>query len=141
MSSLVAGEVIQVVRREATRAARGKGDGGLSPQAAMDLADEIVGGFFNELAHLYDAGSVMIRRPPPNARRYTALSLKMLTRHKGRYKPHGKMGLIYRGLGMFDMMHAFTARDYGVENFCTRDRQFGALVGDPEFEAVNFVVF
>ena len=83
----------------------------------------------------------MIRRPPPNARRYAALALKTLIRHKGRAEPHGKMGLIYRGLGMVDMMHALTARGYGAENFCARDKQFDALAGDPEFKAVNFVVF
>ena len=142
MSSLVAGEVVQVVRREAARAAaRGEGGGAPSPRAASASADWIVGGFLGDLAHLYDAGSIAIRRPPPNARRYAALALKTLIRHKGRFEPHGKMGLIYRGLGMVDMMHALTARDYGVENFCTRDRQFVALAGDPEFRSINFVVF
>ncbi len=142
MSSLVAGEVVQVVRREAAKmAVRGRNGDAARVQAAMASADGIVSGFFNEQAHLYDAGRVLIRRPPPNARRYAALALKTLIRHKGRFEPHGKMGLIYRGLGMLDMMHALTARDYGVENFCTRDRQFAALVGDPEFRSVNFVVF
>ncbi len=142
MSSLVAGEVVQVARREAARmAARGKGGGAPSPRAASASADGIAGGFLGDLAHLYYTGSIAIRRPPPNARRYAALALKTLIRHKGRFEPHGKMGLIYRGLGMLDMMHALTARDYGVENFCTRDRQFAALAGDPEFRSVNFVVF
>ena len=90
---------------------------------------------------MYDAGSIAIRRPPPNARRYAALALKMLIRYEGSHEHHGKMGLIYRGLGMVDMMHALTARDIGAENFCTRDRQFAALAGDPEFKAINFVVF
>ena len=142
MSSLVAGEVVQVVRRETARAAaRGKGGGRPSPQAAMASADEIVDGFLSELAHLHDSGRVLIQPPPPNARRYAALALKMLIKYKGRVEPHGKMGLIYRGLSMIDMMHALTARDCGVDNFCTRDRQFAALAGDPRFEAVNFVVF
>ena len=141
MSSLVAGEVVQVARREAARAARGKGGGKPSPQAARAMSNVAVGSFFNELAYLYDTGSIAIRRPPPNARRYAALALKMLIKYEGSYEHHGKMGLIYRGLGMVDMMHALTARDYGVENFCTRDRQFAALAGDPEFKAVNFVVF
>ena len=142
MSSLVAGEVVQVVRRETVRmAARGRNGDAARAQAAMASAGEIVGSFFKELAHLYDAGNVLIQRPPPNARRYAALALKTLIRHKGRAEPHGKMGLIYRGLGMVDMMHALTARGYGAENFCTRDKQFDALAGDPEFKAVNFVVF
>ena len=142
MSSLVAGEVVQVVRREAVRmAARGRNGDAARAQAAQAVADVAVGSFFKELAHLYDAGCVLIRRPPPNARRHAALALKTLIRHKGHVEPHGKMGLIYRGLGMLDMMHALTARGYGAENFCTRDRQFAALAGDPGFKAVNFVVF
>ena len=142
MSSLVAGEVVQVVRREAVRmAARGRNGDAARAQAAMASAGKIVGGFFKELAYLYDAGCVLIRRPPPNARRYAALALKTLIRYRGHVEPHGKMGLIYRGLSMIDMMHALTARDCGVDNFCTRDRQFAALAGDPEFRSVNFVVF
>ena len=130
-----------MVRREAVRmAARGRDADAARAQAAMASAGEIVSGFLGDLAHLYDAGSVLIQRPP-NAGRYTALALKMLIRHEGRCEPHGKMGLIYRGLGMFDMMHALTARGYGVENFCTRDRQFAALAGDPGFASINFVVF
>ena len=142
MSSLVAGEVVQVVRRETARAAaRGKGGSRPSPQAAMASADEIVDGFLGDLAHLHNSGRVLIQPPPPNAKRYAALALKTLIRHKGHVEPHGKMGLIYRGLGMLDMMHALTARGYGADNFCTRDRQFAALAGDPEFRAIDFVVF
>ena len=142
MSSLVAGEVVQVARREAVRmAARGRSDDAARAQTAQAVADVAVGTFFKELAYLYDAGCIAIRRPPPIARRYAALALKTLIRYKGHVEPHGKMGLIYRGLGMLDMMHALTARDYGVDNFCTRDRQFAALAGDPEFRSINFVVF
>ena len=97
--------------------------------------------FSKNWRYLYDAGCVLIRRPPPNARRYAALALKTLIRYRGHVEPHGKMGLIYRSLSMIDMMHALTARGYGADNFCTRDRQFAALAGDPEFRAIDFVVF
>ena len=51
MSSLVAGEVVQVARREGVRmAARGQNGDAARAQAAMASAGEIVGGFFKELA-------------------------------------------------------------------------------------------
>ena len=143
VSGLVIGEVIQVIRRETARiVVRGRGSGGApSPQAAQSAADKAVRVFFQRLGRLSDTGRVVIRRPPRNARRYTALSLKLLIRHGGRFEPHGKVGLIYRGLGILDIMHALTARDYGAGSFCTRDRQFSALAGDPAFDAIRFVVF
>ena len=66
--------------------------------------------------------------------------MRTAIRHEGRFGPHGRTGLIYKALGMLDMMHAFVARDYGVKNFCARDRQFSSLAGDPEFDAINFVI-
>ena len=140
--ALVVGEVIQVIRREAVRDVVTVCDGGVpSPQAAQDLADEAVRGFFHNLAGLASTGRVIIGRPSQYAGQYAGMSLRMMIRHMGSFEPHGKMGLIHRGLGMFDMMHALAARDYGVQNFCTRDRQFRSLAGDPEFAAINFVVF
>ena len=136
--ALVAGEVVQVLRREAARV----GDGEVpSPQAAYGSAGEAVRGFFHNLAGLAGTGRVIIGRPSQYAGQYAGQSLRMMIRHMGTFEPHGKMGLIYRGLGMFDMMHALAARDYRVQNFCTRDRQFRSLAGDPEFAAVNFFVF
>ena len=64
----------------------------------------------------------------------------MLIRHKGRFERHCKRGIIYRNLGMFDMMHALTALDHGAKDFCTRDRQFRTLAGDPMFDPINFVI-
>ena len=140
--ALVAGEVVQVLRREAAREeAKACGGDGPSPQAARDSANDAERGFFRILAGLAGTGSVIIGRPSQYAGQYAGRSLRMMIRHMGTFEPHGKMGLIYRGLGMFDMMHALAARDYGVQNFCTRDRQFRSLAGDPEFGAVNFVVF
>lgn len=142
VSSLVAGEVVQAVRREAARiVARGRGVDAPCPRTVLSMANEIIGGFFSELASLSGTGSVVIRRTPKSAGRYAGVSLRAMIRHGGNFEPHGKMGLIYRGLGMLDMMHALTARDYGVEKFCTRDRQFAALADDPEFDAINFVIF
>ena len=112
-----------------------------SPQAALDSANEAVRGFFHNLAGLASTGSVKIGRPSQYAGQYAGRSLHMMIRHMGTFEPHGKMGLIYKGLGMFDMMHALAARDHRVENFCTRDRQFRSLADDPEFAAINFVVF
>lgn len=132
-----------MIRRETARiAVRGRGGGGApSPQAAQSAADKAVRVFFQRLGRLSDTVRVSIRRPPRNARRYTALSLKLPISHGGRFEPHGKIGLIYRGLGILDIMHALTARDYGAGSFCTRDRQFGARAGDPGFDAIRFVVF
>ena len=139
--ALVVGEVIRVTSREAARAA-GKEHGGSAPnlQAARDMADEAVDTFFQRLGNLSDAGRIVIRRPSKNAGRYASLALRMLIRHRGSFEQHGKMGIIYRHLGMLDMMHALAARDYNVRDFCTRDRQFDALAGDPRFNAINFVI-
>ena len=142
MPALVAGEVVQVIRREAAREeAKACGGEVPSPQAALDSAGEAVRGFSSILAGLAGTGSVIIGRPSQYAGQYAGQSLHMMIRHVGTFEPHGRMGLIYRGLGMFDMMHALAARDYGVKNFCTRDRLFRSLAGDPEFAAINFVVF
>ena len=142
MSALVAGEVIQVIRREAARDVAKAHDGDVPiQQAALDSANEAVSGFFHSLAGLSSTGSVIIGRPSQYAGQYAGLSLRMMARHAGRFEPHGKMGIIYRGLGILDIMHAFAARDYGVQNFCTRDRQFRSLSDDPEFDTINFVVF
>ena len=104
------------------------------------MADNAVGVFLRRLGILNAAGRVSVLHPSHNARRYPGLALRMLIRHRGRFEQHGKMGIIHRGLGMFDMMHALTARDHGANDFCTRDRQFGALAGDPMFNPLNFVI-
>ena len=104
------------------------------------MADNAVGVFLHRLGILNAAGRVSVLRPSHNARRYPGLALRMLIRHRGRFERHGKMGIIHRGLGMFDMLHALTALDHGAKDFCTRDRQFGALAGDPTFNALNFVI-
>ena len=141
VSALVVGEVIQVTRREAARDVAGK-RGGNAPdlQTAREMADEATGVFLHRLGILSGEGRVSILHPSDNAGYYPDLALRMLIRHRGRFEPHGKMGIIYRNLGMFDMMHALAARDYGVRDFCTRDRQFSALAGDPRFNALNFVI-
>ena len=104
------------------------------------MADKAVADFLHQLGALSDAGHVTILRPSNNARRYPGLALRMLIRHRGRFERHGKRGIIYRNLGMFDMMHALTARDHGAKDFCTRDRQFGSLTDDPTFDPLNFVI-
>ena len=141
VSALVVGEVLQVSRREAARSAA-KEYGGDTPnlQVARDMADEAADTLFQQLGRLSDTGRIVVRRPSKNAGRYASLALRMLIRHKGRFDQHGKMGIIYRNLGMLDMMHALAARDYRVKNFCTRDRQFGALASDPRFDGINFVI-
>lgn len=141
VSALVVGEVLQVSRREAARSAA-KECGGNAPnlQAARDKADEATDTLFQQLGRLSDTGRIIVRRPSKNAGRYASLALRMLIRHKGSFERHGKMGIIYRNLGILDMMHALAARDYRVRNFCTRDRQFGALAGDPRFDGINFVI-
>ena len=141
MSALVVGEVIQVTRREAARDVAGE-RGGSAPdlQAAREMADNAAAYFLYRLSALSDAGRVSVLRPSHNARRYPGLALRMLIRHKGRFERHGKRGIIYRNLGMFDMMHALTARDHGAKDFCTRDRQFGSLTDDPTFDPLNFVI-
>ena len=141
VSALVVGEVVQVTRREAARGVAGK-RGGSAPdlQAAREMADKAVADFLYRLSTLNGAGHVTILRPSNNARRYPGLALRMLIRHRGRFERHGKRGIIYRNLGMFDMMHALTARDHGANDFCTRDRQFGALTNDPTFDLLNFVI-
>ena len=68
------------------------------------------------------------------------MAVRMMIRHGGSVELHGKMGLLYKGRGIVDMMHALAALDYRVENFCTRDRQFAALADDREFAAINFVI-
>ena len=141
VSALVVGEVIQVTRREAVRGvARERGGSAPDLQAAREMADKAVSVFLDRLSVLNDAGRVSVLRPSHNARRYPGLALRMLIRHKGRFERYGKMGIIHRSLGMFDMMHALAARDYGVGDFCTRDRQFRTLAGDPMFDPINFVI-
>ena len=104
------------------------------------MADAAVDTFFQQLGRMSDTGRIAIRRPSKKAGRYASLALRMLIRHRGSFERHGKMGVIYRNLGMFDMMHALAARDYRVRDFCTRDRQFGALAGDPRFDGIDFVI-
>ena len=142
VSDLVIGEVVHVIRREAARTAVQECGGGVPrPRAAQDIGDEGVAVFFHKLGGLFDRGRVTIRPPSDNARWYASMSMRMVIKHKGHFEPHGKMGLIYKALGMVDIMHALAARDYNVKNFCTRDRQFGALAGDPAFTTLNFDIF
>ena len=141
VSPLVIGEVVQVIRREAARDVAKEFRGHApSPEAARYSAGNAVGDFFHQMAGLSDAGRIVTRHPSDNAGHQPVLSMRMVIRHEGNFEPHGKMGLIYRALGILDMMHALVARDYGVQNFCTRDRQFSSLAGDPEFDAINFVI-
>ena len=142
VSYIVIGEVIQVVRREATREVAGVHDDNVpSPLNARDSADEAVGVFFSELGNLSGTRRVIVLPPSENTGQHASLSVRTMIRHGGRFEPHGRMGLIYRGLGIIDIMHALAALDCGAQNFCTRDRQFSSLAGDPEFDAINFVVF
>ena len=141
VSDFVIGEVIQVTRRETARdVARVRGGNAPDLQAAWGVAEDAVAAFLRRLGLLSGMGKVRIRNPSNNAGRYASLAVRMLIRHGGRFEPHGKMGIIYKNLGMFDMMHALAARDYRVKNFCTRDRQFRALAGDPDFASLNFVI-
>ena len=141
VSALVVGEVIQVTRREAARAAGKEYSSNVARlRAAQDMANEAVGTIFQQMGRLYDTGRIVIGRPSKYAGQHPGIALNMLIRYRGHFDPHGKMGTIYRGLGMFDMMHALTAHDYGVRDFCTTDRQFSALAGDPRFATMNFVI-
>ena len=137
----MAGEVVQVTRREVAREVV-KEYGGNVPnlQLVQNAADESVARLFQQLGRLSDTGRIVISRLSKNAGRYASVALRMLIRHKGRFELHGKMGIIYKNLGMFGIMHALAARDYGVRDFCTRDRQFRALAGDPDFASLNFVI-
>ena len=139
--ALVVGEVIQVIRRETARDVAGeRGTHAPDLQMAQEMADEAVAVFLRRLGILSDAGSISLLRPSNIAGQYPTLALRMLIRHKGSFGRHGKMGIIYRNLGILDMMHALAARDYGVGDFCTCDRQFRSLAGDPGFNAINFVI-
>ncbi len=141
VSDFVISEVIQVTRRETARdLARVCGSNAPDLQAAWAVAEKAVALFLRRLSLLSDMGKVRIRNPSNNAGQYATLALRMLIRHGGRFEPHGKMGIIYRSLGILDMMHALAARDYRVKNFCTRDRQFSALASDPDFASLNFVI-
>lgn len=141
VSALVVGEVVQVIRREAARDVAGEHRGNAPDlQAARETADEAVSVFLRRLGTLFGTGRVSVLRPSNNAGQYPGLALRMLIRHRGRFEQHGKMGIIHRNLGMLDMMHALAARDYGARDFCTRDRQFSALAGDPRFDGLNFVI-
>lgn len=141
VSDFVIGEVIQVTRRETARdLARARGGNAPDLQAAWGVAEDGVALLPRRLGLLSDMGKVRIRNPSNNAGRYASLAVRMLIRHGGRFEPHGKTGIVYRNLGILDMMHASAARDYRVKNFCVRDRQFSALAGDPKFASINFAI-
>ena len=141
VSALVVGEVIQVTRREAAREA-GKEyvSNAARLRAARNTANEGVDAIFQHMWRLYDTGRIALGRPSKSAGQHPGIALNMLIRHRGHFEPHGKMGTIHRNLGMFDIMHALTAHGYGVRDFCTTDRQFSALAGDPRFPTMNFVI-
>lgn len=42
---------------------------------------------------------------------------------------------------MRDMVHALTAHDHEVRDFCTNDQQFNVLACDPRFATMNFMIF
>ena len=141
MSSTNFTSSLQVTRREAARATGKEYASDVARlRVARNTANEGVDTIFQRMWKLYDTGRIALGRPSKTAEQHTGIALSMLIKNRGHFEPHGKMGTIYRGLGMFDIMHALTAHDYGVKDFCTADRQFSALAGDPRFPTMNFVI-